>query len=86
MDTMSKYRRNLSQYEAFVFTKRNDRPEAMNEFGRNEDYPSNTAWRNPMPSTDSLPKIKARGRQVHLGDRAYVKMCKQHPQPWETRG
>ena len=31
--------------------KRNDGPEAMKEDGCNEDFPSNTSWRNPMPST-----------------------------------
>ena len=36
--------------------KRNDGPEAMKEDGGNEDYPGDTAWGNPMPSTDSLPK------------------------------
>ena len=54
---MSKYRRNPSQYEVLrCLLDRNDGSEAIKEDGRNEDYPGNTPWGNPMPSTVLAPK------------------------------
>ena len=65
---MSKRARNMDNEQVsakseptrgFCPLTRNDGPDAMKENGRNEDWLGNTAWGNPMPSTDSpIQKIK----------------------------
>ena len=53
----------------FCVLERNDGPEAMKEDGRKEDYTGNSAWRNPMPSTE-LPSTENvdQSSSVHVVD------------------
>ena len=77
--TMSKYRRNLSQYESFVFKYETIHQRRCKKTVAKKTTQATQLGESPCNLPLPHQKQKARVRQVHLGDPAYVKMLQAAP-------